>query len=31
VAALRDQYKFKTETDEEARRFLFPQNASLPA
>jgi GST-like protein len=29
VAALRDQYKFKTETDEEARRFLFPQNASF--
>ena len=31
VAALRDKYKFKTETDDEARRFLFPQNASLPA
>jgi GST-like protein len=31
VAALRDTYKFKTETDDEARRFLFPQNASLPA
>ncbi len=23
-------FKFKTETDDEARRFLFPQNASLP-
>jgi GST-like protein len=31
VAALRDIYQFKTETDDEARRFLFPQNASLPA
>ena len=31
VAALRDKYKFKTETDDEARRFLFPQNALLPA
>jgi GST-like protein len=30
VAALRETFKFKTETDDEARRFLFPQNASLP-
>jgi GSH-dependent disulfide-bond oxidoreductase len=29
VAALREQYKFKTETDDEARRYLFPQNAFL--
>ncbi len=29
LAALRDKYKFKTETDEEARRYLFPQNAHL--
>ncbi len=30
VAALRDKYnKFKTETDEEARRYLFPQNRFL--
>jgi GSH-dependent disulfide-bond oxidoreductase len=30
-AARREPFKFKTETDDEARRFLFPQNASLPA
>ncbi len=31
VAALREKYnQFKTETDDEARRFLFPQNAFLP-
>ena len=29
-AARREGFKFKTETDDEARRFLFPQNASLP-
>lgn len=29
LARLRDTYKFKTETDDEARRFLFPQNAFL--
>ena len=29
LAALRDKFKFKTETDEEARRYLFPQNAFL--
>jgi GST-like protein len=29
LAALRDKYKFKTETDAEARRYLFPQNAFL--
>ena len=29
-AARRDGFKFKTETDDEARRFLFPQNALLP-
>lgn len=29
LALLRDKYKFKTETDEDARRYLFPQNAHL--
>ncbi|MGX5736600.1 glutathione S-transferase family protein [Bosea thiooxidans] len=27
--ALKDQFAFKTEVDDEARRFLFPQNAHL--
>jgi len=27
--ALKDQFAFKTEVDEEARKFLFPQNAHL--
>ncbi|PZU92912.1 MAG: glutathione S-transferase [Chelatococcus sp.] len=31
ATALKDQFTFKTEFDEEARRFLFPQNARLPA
>lgn len=31
VAALREQYKFKTENDDEARRWLFPQNEALKA
>jgi GSH-dependent disulfide-bond oxidoreductase len=26
---LKDRYAFKTEMDEEARRHMFPQNASL--
>ena len=29
--ALKDQFAFKTEVDEEARKFLFPQNAHLVA
>jgi GST-like protein len=29
AVALKDQFAFKTEFDEEARRFLFPQNAHL--
>jgi GST-like protein len=28
VGALKDRYKFKTELDDEARRFLFPQNVA---
>ncbi|MGO4735638.1 glutathione S-transferase family protein [Bosea sp. 2KB_26] len=29
AVALKDQFAFKTEFDEEARKFLFPQNAHL--
>lgn len=29
AVALKDQFAFKTEVDEEARKFLFPQNAHL--
>jgi GST-like protein len=28
VSALKDRYKFKTELDDESRRFLFPQNVA---
>lgn len=31
AVALKDQFAFKTEFDEEARKFLFPQNAHLVA
>lgn len=31
ASALREKYTFKTEMDEEARKHLFPQNASLAA
>jgi GST-like protein len=31
AVALKDQFAFKMEVDEEARRFLFPQNAHLVA
>ena len=31
AVALKDQFAFKTEFDEEARQFLFPQNAHLVA
>ncbi len=29
--ALKDRHAFKTEMDEDARRHMFPQNASLAA
>ncbi|WP_131114254.1 glutathione S-transferase family protein [Lichenihabitans psoromatis] len=29
--AIKSRFTFKTEMDEEARRFMFPQNANLPA
>ncbi len=31
VNALKDKFKFKAEMDDEARRFMFPQNATLAA
>ena len=31
AGALKDKYKFKTEMDEEARRFMFPQNVQRAA
>lgn len=31
VSALKDKYKFKTEMDDEARRFMFPQNIQRAA
>lgn len=31
ATALKDQFTFKTEVDDEARKFLFPQNAHLVA
>jgi GST-like protein len=31
VNALKEHFKFKTEMDDEAKRFMFPQNATLPA
>ena len=31
ASALKDKYKFKTEMDDEARRFMFPQNVQRAA
>jgi GST-like protein len=31
VNALKEKFVFKTEMDDEAKRFMFPQNAALTA